>query len=440
MRYLAQISEAPRRGNESFWTDAWTTEEWLFNEGKAVSSRRLLLRSRTMRALSPWLGFQTQPLAIDAWLDPMDTTVTWTYLVRFLVEMGPERIWVPCGNDAWVGWSPQQLTIRASRESWLWTLAEDIWDPASWSEHTGLEWWAEERLQHAVRMPWGISEQRAWPTGWEEWTLSAAPEDLTPLWLTLADRLGSRPLRVKWRQEAASDSETLLGLKARYITCDLSASGDGQWLKTLGQGPDPVHIRAQMVWTMPAWSQDWSTVLTLRRVQRGTRLEATYNPRQPMRLSAWRSLRRDRRRIPILQMRPLVLSVEPKDSWDRLVAEAQSHHRRDRLAQFLENAVWPAEGSSAPTRLRLPAAWRIRRWASQPGLWVIALGDGLEVHIEWPTPHHPGNVGVSIPGSAPLPMNSWVRHSGFKRLSRDRRYWATWVVQSLLPLLAKFPG
>lgn len=445
MRYLAQFSEAPRTGTPSFWRDAAATEAWLFNQGKRVHNRRLVMRARSTRTLEPWLKFQTQPLAIDAWLDPMETTVTWNYLIRFLAEMGPERIWVPCGDDSWVGWTRNRLTIRAARESWLWSLAEDIWDPAGWSDRSELEWWADSRLQHAVKLPWGISEQRSWPTGWEEWTLDASADSLTPLWLTLADRLGTRPLRVKWLQESAPPSESLLGLKARYISCDLTSSSQGaqsikrsQWLDDLSHSPEPLHVRTQAVWSIPEWSPDWATVMTLRRVQRGTRLETTYSPREPMGRAPWQSLQRERRQIPILQIRPLVMATGPNDNWERLEREASSYRVQEELTAYLQSAEWPISNPAAQARTRLAPDWSIKRWASQPGLWVLGYKDVLEVHVEWPTAAHPGNIGVGVVGAAPISMNEWVRGSRFKRLNRDRRYWARWTTSALMPMLERF--
>lgn len=449
MRYLAQFSEAPRTGAHVFWQDAISTEEWLQGEGKRISNRRLTLRARGTRALRPWLEFQTQPLAIDAWLDPMEITVTWSYLVRFLAELGPERVWIPCGEDAWVGFTRHQLVVRAARESWLWALVEDVWDPASWStDGRELEWWSDERLQHAINLNGTILEQRAWATGWEEWTLSQPGEshdswsDLADLWLRLVERLGARSIRVKWLQERSPDEETLLGVRSRYITCDLTFNGQDRrhWLNGVAQGPEPTHIRAQVVWDVPEWSADWSTVMTLRRVQRGSRLEATYTPRRGLEAGTWRSLQQERRHIPILQIRPLILSSESIDRWDQLQQEASSYHRREQLTRYLKTCDWPSGTIVPGPRIRLRRGWAIWRWASQIGLWVLRADTGVEVHIEWPNEAHPGNIGVAAAGSAPIPMTEWVRDSRFNRLSHDRRYWAAWVAEVLLPRLEAWDG
>ncbi len=445
MRYLAQISEAPRTRTQSFWQDALATEAWLEAEGKQVRGRQLTLRSRGLRALAPWLVYQSQPLAIDAWLDPMDITVTWNYLVRFLVELGPERVWIPCGDDAWVGWTPQKVTIRAARESWLWALVEDVWDPASWSSEEELEWWAEGRIQHARRLPWAISEHRSWMTGWEEASITQhqagrrASETLTLLWMRLAERLGARPVRVKWLQEKPSDGEQLLGIKARYVSCDLGIVGSGsQWLDALAEAPEPLHIRAQATWTVPHWSPDWATVMTLRRVQRGSRLEATYAPRGPLSRVSWQTLQRERRQIPILQIRPLALAEEQSERWEQLQVEAESYQHRERLTAFLRDYAWPEGGLAVPDRIRLRGGWTIWRWGSQSGLWVLRSSKGLEVHIEWPTQAHPGHLGVAVQGSQPIAMSDWVRQSRFKRLTHNPRYWAAWVVGRLLPALEAY--
>lgn len=440
MRYLAQFSEAPRTGTHAFWQDAVSTENWLDTLGKDIVARRLTLRSRTVRALEPWLQHQSKPLAIDAWLDPMDITVTWNYLVRFLAEMGPERVWIPCGDDAWVGWTADQLVIRASRESWLWALVEDVWDPASWTNHDELEWWADNRLQTARRMAWGTSVNRSWATGWEEGTLSADPtvpgsrETLMNLWVRLSERLGSRPVRVKWLQETAPSQEQLLGIKARYITCDLTVNGDGRyWLDRLRQTPEPSHLRAHATWQIPTWSPEWGTIMTLRRVQRGSRLEATYSPRAPLSTDSWRALQQERRQIPILQIRPLLRGFDPEDRWQQLQVEAARHVELERLTTFLKEYSWPEKPVVPEKRVRPPERWSIWRWASQPGLWVVRSTDGVEIQVEWPTRAHPGNIGIALEGASPIPMNEWARESRFKRLSHDRQYWTTWIAHILIP-------
>lgn len=439
MRYLAQFSEAPKTGMRSFWEDAEATEGWLMHEGRQVSQRELTLRARTMRALRPWLHAQNKPLTIDAWLDPMEITVTWHYLINFLADLSPNRIWIPCGNDSWVGWTPGQLVIRATRQSWLWAIVEDVWDPAGWQERCELEWWADGRLQHVVRVPWGISEQRVWSTGWEEWTLTADPEHLRPLWLGMAERLGARPLRVRWSQETLPVDETLLGLRARYLTCELTVSGRGpDWLTPLLWTPQPTHVRAQAVWAMPKWHPEWAIVMTLRRVQRGTRLETTYTPRGTIGPQVWKSLQRERRQIPILQIRPLFSHVQTDDLWERLQSEAGRHHRQELLAQHLKAATWPSIPTTDCRRIRLRPGWSIRRWASQPGLWVIGNDADVEVAIEWPTEAHPGNIGVGVANTDAIAMNEWIRNSHFQRLSRNRHYWAHWINQVLLPVLEQF--
>jgi hypothetical protein len=438
MRYLAQFSEAPRTHVRSFWHDAVSTEEWLAAEGKLVADRRIVLRSRGLRSLEPWLSYQSQPLLIDAWLDPMEAAVTWQYLVEFLAELGPERVWIPCGEDAWVGWTPTQITLRAARASWLWAIVEDVWDPASWSPHDELEWWAEGRLQHAVKLDELISEQRSWMTGWDEWTLIGDPEgSLVALWVKLVQRLGARPVRVQWRQELPLAREQLLGIKARFVSCDLVVGqpAGGHWLSFLQTLPEPRHVRAQMSWMIPEWNADWSTVMTLRRVQRGSRLEATYSPRHDLTPSSWKILQGERRRIPILQIRPLIRATHGIERWASLCQEALSYQYRDKIVGQLVQRSWPVLVGNAPRRLRLRPGWTLWRWASQPGLWVVRWQDIIEVHVEWPTQAHPGNISIIVYGLAPIAMSDWVRSSRFDRVHSDWRYWAYWINEVLLPML-----
>lgn len=442
MRYLAQFSEAPRTGMHSFWNDALETERWLQLEGKSVQSRGLTFRARGLRALGPWLPFQSQPLAIDAWLDPMDIAVTWTYVVRFLAELGPERVWIPTGEDAWVGLQGDQMIIRASRESWLWALVEEVWDPACWTSQDELEWWAEGRIQHVRRLPWAISEERSGLTGWEEWTLTAFPSSqnsLRELWMALAERLGSRPVRVKWLQERVPEAEKLLGLPARFVSCEMSIPGTSHdWLASLKGTPEPQHVRAAVRWHVPRWSTGWETTVTLRRVQRGTRLEATYAPTTELTGAHWRTLKRERRQVPILQIRPLSPSHDSVDPWSLLAREADSHHHREQVARFLKAYRWPVKDGVKIPRLRLAPGWSIWRWGSQVGIWVFRSRAGLEIQVEWPTEAHPGHIGVSALSSPPIGMSDWVGKSRFNRLSHDYRYWAEWIVRVLMPALDQY--
>jgi len=439
MRYLAQFSEAPEAKRvQSFWQDALATEEWIGALGKSVSERKLFFRARGLRALAPWLSFQLQPIVIDAWLDPMDISVTWNYLVRFLAELGPERVWIPCGEDAWIGWMKHQIVLRASHESWVWALVEDVWDPASWLHEQELEWWSEGRIQHARRLPWGISEQRSWLTGWEEWTISEenASGSLVALWLKLVERLGARPVRVKWLQESASKPEQLLGIKARYVSCDMTITGSGvRWLEPLARTMEPTHIRTHVTWGMPDWTTHWSTHVTLRRVQRGSRLEATYLPRAHLTGEAWNELQRERRQIPILQIRPLALVRTTEPRWRQLEDEAQSHSDRDRLISYLTTYHWPKTFERESPRLRMPSGWTLNRWESQQGLWVVEEPHQVKVQIEWPTEAHPGHLGIIVEHASVIPMNEWIRESHFQRLNTDRRYWAEWISHVLLPAL-----
>lgn len=440
MRYLAQFSEAPRTGVQSFWRDALATEEWLHNEGKRIGGRQLAIQSKSIRALKPWLSFQTQPLFLEAWLDAMEAGVTWSYLVRFLADLGPERVWIPLGDDEWIVWSRDSLVLRARRESWLWALIEDVWDPAGWSAlATELEWWSEGRLQRAADVSWGVWEQRGWSTGWEEWVLSATrdTEPLLQLWQLLLERLGNRRFRVRWRDEHPRLDERLLGIPARYTRCELMVHDIS--VEIMAKSPEPLYVRSQIDWAIPQWSCDWSTVMTLRKVQRGTRLEATYSPRRDLTPSSWNTLRRERRQIPILQIRPLLWSSRQDDVWMNLCRESQSHHRRDRLSNYLAQYPWPLDSLSASARVRPPGAWRLERWASQSGLWVVHRpANDVQVHIEWPTHSHPGNIAIVVSGTAPIPMSEWIRASHFHRLSEDRRYWMQWIAQRLLPALEGF--
>lgn len=447
MRYLAQFSEAPQAKRvQSFWSDAKATEDWLLSAGKVVEDRTLVMRARGLRALQPWLAYQTQPLMIDAWLDPMELSATWNYVGPFLVGLGPERIWIPCGEDAWVGWMPGHIVVRAARQSWVWALVEDVWDPASWHIDQELEWWSEGRIQRAQRMDWGVVEQRSWLTGWEEWTLASnqtshdeSDERFIQFWFRLVDRLGDRPVRVKWLQETASLKEQLLGIDVRYVSCELTIKGNHPtWMEALLETQEPAHVRVQATWKIPTWAARWSTDVTLRRVQRGSRLEATYSPRTDDSLHAWMELRREQRQIPILQIRPLSLPVKHAGRWEDLEREYGDHQRRDALLRFLKTYRWRTPSLSEASRVRVPPGWTINRFESQPGLWVAESRHGIKAQIEWPTSAHPGHLGIIVGGVAAIPMSDWIRQADFNRLNINPRYWAQWATEILLPALDRF--
>lgn len=443
MQFLAKFSHTSESRKISFWEDAWDTENWLKSLGKSIERRDLVLRARGLSLLRPWTAWQTQPLTVEGWLYPMDIRLTWDYLLEFLTALGPDSIWIPCGGDSLITWHPRGMTIRAPRDSWIWALVEEVWDPASWHPLDEIEWWVEGCPQNARRFSWGFVESRVVANGWEEWRL-VAEEDQSPvvatLWRQLVERLGSRPVRVRWRQERLGPEESLLGLPVRYTMVEMLIPGTdpATFIRDLSNTHDLYGLRVWMQWLIPQWNRHWGTRVTLRKWKQSSRLEAHYWPKTMDTSGAVRQMRREIRRLPILDMRPVLFEVDSLDSWDALKRRGNEWHRLERLAAELTNVRWPHKFSDYPDRIRVPEPWQWSFLESQRGTWVLSHPSGLRIAITWPVRGHPGTLNIRLAHVLGLHLKDMDPWMTINRFNQDWRYWATLLTDYLIPRVEKW--
>lgn len=444
VRFLAQFSASPHSRLTSFWHDAQVTETWLQSLGHQVSERRLHLRARSRRQLLPWLRFQHLPLRLEGWLESMEVPVTVRYLIPFLGRPGMLLISIPCGGESLVEWRPGQVLVRAPRDSWVWDAVEDVWDPASWHSEDEIEWWIDGRPHHAERLSWGTAEHRTLGAGFEEWRLDADDgmwEAVDGRFLDLAQRLGTRPMKVHWSRESMPIREELIGVGVRFTAISMDVIDTGELVDQLQQMPEPLGLKVSQEWTIPHWNQYWETTLWLRRFQGASRLEAFYRPRRPdfsVTASAWRSVRREIRQLPILHVRPLTLDVVGKTTWGALSEEAARYRNLERLEDYLKAVKWPdLEGSWPGSRLRFDAesSWHLVPLESQTGRWVLADNRGLSITVEWPAHSHPVHVSVRIGTTSGV---SVLTHTPYSRQIRHWRFWAEVILRAVIPALDGF--
>lgn len=434
LQFLAQFSQAPPSRRVSFWQDAVDTERWLESLSKEVSHRQLVLSARTWRHLAPWREWQRSALMLQGWLHPMEIQLTWKYLLNFLAEQGPDAVFIPCGGDAWVSWAPGEIVVRAPRESWIWAMVENAWDPASWQALDEIEWWMGGRPQHARRFSWGIAEYGTVAPGWEEWRLTGESLALSEKWRELAERLGARPVKVRWRQEHFGGQEKLLGLPIRVGHMELLARPMGpEHIRQLASGPEPVGVKARLEWSVPQWNPFWQAQITLRRWHQSARLDARFGPTSGDTGAALREMRREIRKLPILSVSPLPADLPGGSAWSRLCYVARQHHRLESLTRTLSQRVWPAMRPGCG-RIRLPQGdWRILPVESRSGLWVIGRSDGLRIGCVLPHHEHPGNLFVRLPATQGVTLWELDPRHTVDRYQKDWRYWAALVVNHLVP-------
>ncbi|AUW93754.1 hypothetical protein BXT84_07180 [Sulfobacillus thermotolerans] len=420
------------------------TEEWLQRLNRGVASRVLTLAGNSPTLLAPWTPWLRAPMEIVGWLNPMEVQLTWQYLLHFLAASGPDSVVIPCGGDAVVSWQPGTITIRAPHNTWVWALATDSWDPAGWHFHDRVEWWKHGRLQQAARTHWGIFEQWQHPYGIEEWRLradSGAEEQLTVWWEKLANLLGSRPVKVSWRQEHSRNPHNILGLPVRVAWLGLKIAVDSDSLQQgVAQWPEPLGLRASMHWSSPQWNPFWSTRVVLKRWRQTTRLEAHYTLlKSPLHKSAVKTMRQEMHRFPIFRVQPVeARSVEDNpSSWLTLVNRARFAFFKEHLMTSLRSYPWPAVREvRLPTRIRLPLEWRLDRLGSRDGVWAIRHQRlPLVVMVHWPRPHHAGGVTVTIGGEVHASLSDLDPYTRIDRFAQDWRYWAYMLSQHLLPAI-----
>ncbi|MDA8193194.1 MAG: hypothetical protein M0Z53_04225 [Thermaerobacter sp.] len=437
MQFLGKISHTTASRRVSFWQDARDTEYWLESLGKHVNERRLALVARSWGALRPWADWQRLPLRLEGWLDPMEIRLTSDYLSQFLTAEQPEMMMIPCGGDAWVQCSPHHISIRAPRNSWLWDAAKSAWDLSLAPTLDEVRWVSDGYPQQARRYSWGTAEYRQEGRGWREWRFTADADGWQELghgWRSLARHLGSRPMRVTWRQEQYSGQDRLLGLPVRLIHLELGTpSLTAAQLHELANGPEPRGVRAELSWLLPVWNAHWSSRIKLRRWLQSSRVEAHFDPTSLDTQAALRQMRREIRQLPILDVNPLPLAHSGVDTWAGLLWTALQHQRLTRLTEHLATSRW-ADGSGLSRRIRPQVSgWYVNRVESGHGTWVYARGESLRLLLTFPHQHHPGNITLRLPGTAGVSLGDFDPGQGVNRYARDWHYWTALTVYGLVP-------
>lgn len=420
------------------------TEEWLQTLNKDISERALVLRGKTLTQLEPWLPWLRAPVELEGWLNPMEVPLTWRYLLNFLVALGPDSILIPCGGDAAILWNSDSIVIRAPHQSWIWSRVIDSWDPAGWHIRERIEWWEHGRLQQAARMDWGLFEQWQHPYGTEEWRITVTADFRTTLmewWQRLADRLGTHPLKVSWRQEHLRHPDNILGLPVRLSGLGVNICGDqSDFWSAVSHWPEPRGLRAFMQWSSPHWNSWWSTRVSLKRWKQGTKLEAHYTLNQrPLTWHAVKAMRHEMHHFPIFHLQSILDpdAVSDRHTWISLMERATASRWKEQAVQRMQAYPWPRlQSIQIPLRIRLGRLWVIDRLSSHPGIWTIrhrSLPVAIEVY--WPKKNHAGNLTITFRNQISASLYDVDPRSDIDRFSLNRRYWATVIVHHVLPLL-----
>lgn len=433
MQFMAQLSQATPSRQVPFWTDAQDTEEWLSTLNKAVSSRQVVVSSRSWPLLQPWLAWQRAPLLLEGWFYPVDVDLTWTYLLQFLMEQSPHSVVIPCGSDAWVRWTADQVTIHAPLNSWVWEVVQAVWRPRSWESLADHSWQIAGRLQQAHRYAWGIGEFLRMGPQFEEWRITAQADRLVGWWRALVERFGPRAMRVIWSQEQYLGREQLLGLpvhvkRIELVTGQIEAD---QWRNLVKMPTRGIKVRAR--WDIPRWNGHWENQLELRKWQQSSRLHAHFRPISSDMMGALRTMRREIRRLPLLQVSPLELEMSPMTGWPRVTWISYQYQQREKVRQWMLSHPW-LQASRWPVRIRLThPRWFISPVESNWREWVCVRSDGTRILVAMPRYHYPGNVTLSIPGTVAMTLNELDPEQRLDRYKKEWRYWAAFVALHLIP-------
>ncbi|MCY0880595.1 MAG: hypothetical protein OWS74_01240 [Firmicutes bacterium] len=453
MQYIAQLSSAATSHRSSFWRDVLNTEQWLNSLHQRPLQRTLILETRSLKNLSPWLAASRDPIRLEGWIGTMETLLTWRYIHQFLGADKFIEFSISCGSDAFVSWSPSVIVVRAPRQSWIWDALETAWDPAAWPWQDHVEWDENDRLHQAHRLPWGAVMQRNVAYGIEEWVIAAATDNddheqqLRFWWQALAARLGTRPVKIRWVEEKIPSKDTILELPVRLsrVHATIRNLPWTRWQTLLQQWPEPDQIKTAMQWDFPEWNAHWTTRIILKKWRQSSRLQAEYHPigkEAPADVTpeAVRILRQEMHTIPIFQVQPVANAAPHQSVWDHWAETADSHHQLNRLRRHLSAALWPKDQKEVlPVRIRFNAQyWQLLRLESFHGTWVLKhRAYDLRVLINWPQHSHPGALAVQWK-NARIGLHQIDPHCRIDRYCHHWRYWADVVACHLLPDIEQF--
>lgn len=437
MRYLAKLSVYGPKADPDYWHLWEATEHWLAAIGKVPSERGLTVSAHSLAHLRDWAtrtGARVDRL--EGWLPPSPVDESRRYLETFYGgSLGEVR--VPFGEDSWVRYVPGAVVrVKAAAGSWI---APFMADATTEFRGRELAWTEHGRVQRARQGPRGFVVVRYPRSGWREWVVRADPGHepmLAEIWAMLAGRLGTRPLKVVGHGAVLPRTARVAGLAVRLDDARLTlplVEGEGvAELCCLNRR----GVRLEAWWQFPCWTPTMALSLKLTtRQTRYPRLEGLFDLTGRDGRGE-RELRREARRLPILDLRPLPF-------WEAVegghYADVERWAKWHQDAQDLIDACrgFAATAHSGGSR-RLPRGWTFSRLESGRGRWVVRHEDApITVEVLWPRAVHPGHLAVHMGGVVELGLDVLDPSGLVDRWHRDWRYWQA-TMASLLARVAEW--
>jgi len=432
VRYLAKLSTYGARSGMNFWNQWDATAHWLQSIGRSTDHSELWVRAKGLSPLSPWLQDSGARVAnLTGWMDSTSVASLWKYL-RIFAQGRIESFKIPCGNEAWVEYSPDRMIrIKAAEASWLWREATEVWHPEAWPDLRQRAWRDHGRTQQAWRYSWGYAVARHVRSGWKEWTVRA-DEDygqwLDQRWSEFVDRLGLRPVHLSWSPAEGLVGFPSVGLPARVDEVSLRIA------PMLAVRPDfrqrsLAGLSLEALWQFPVWGPNWSARIAL--LKAGLphpRLEARFDPVSEEDDDHF--LRVQAHRLPILGLSALPFPETVQNgSWDEVSQWIDWHSDAQALVQACRDF---AHHLAAPAG-RLPEGWRYSRLESEPGRWVIRhCRRPISIELSWPRAVHPGHISLSIGGVVNVDLDELDPSGLVNRWDPRWQYWQTTVNRLLI--------
>lgn len=430
MRYLAKLSVHGPKADPDYWHLWEATEHWLEAIAKPPDHRGLTIAARTLAPLSDWAAWPGARVdRLEGWLPPSPITESWRFLDTF-TQTALREVRIPLGHESWVRYVPGTvLRVKSSAAGWV---ARVMAEAAAEFHGPELEWREHGRAQHARRGDQGFVVVRHPKSGWREWVFREASDHekgLSQIWGMVSDRLGTRPLRLAWQPPELPRVGQVAGLAVRVDQARISlpiASDPGPEVRRLNRR----GVQLEAWWRFAHWSPAAALSLTLTTRQSAyARLEGLFELTGNDACGE-RALRREARRLPILDLRPLPF-------WEAV----ESGHYADveRWAKWHQDAqdlvvacrdfarkVYPRD------TIRLPQGWSFSRLESGRGRWVVRHRQApITVELLWPRSVHPGHLAVHMGGVVELGLDVLDPSGLVDRWHHDRRYWEA-AVTSLL--------
>ncbi|CAB1128886.1 protein of unknown function [Candidatus Hydrogenisulfobacillus filiaventi] len=443
-RFLARFRPPgthPARSGWGFWEEALATETWLAGLGVRVRRRVLSVRGRTWAGLRPWLDRLGGSLMVEAHLEPEAPTGLWDYLQVFLEPGALVHVRVALDGETAVDWRPGLLGIRARAGSWPDHLAGRLEEGAARQAEAGLAWWWGGQPQAAWRLPAATLTRRRLGPVLRELQLAGDAGAEAPVAgqaRELLSALGRRTWAVTLRRRDSLAGPEPAELGGRPVWLEVRRA-DGPDPDPLPPAwPEPWGLQAGVQWTTD-WSPEWEVVLTLRRFRSGSRVECLYRLRPGAdRAAAYRTLARDRRRLPILALTAagdFGPAPDGRGLWQRAMGQATAAATVDALRRRL--AAVAGDPPPLAGHARLCRRWRLVRPASR-GDGLVLESPGLRPWIVLHPAHgpHPGGITLTWPEGLHAGLGEIAPGLPLVRTEGDWRYWLAVADGWLLPALA----